>query len=98
MLSTEKGFSLWEMLVCILFLSLMCLVTLRFKGYKAPDHYYFLNEYMLAQSEAIKEKQGSSFEKGIYFNSMGHINMARTVEFENQKVTLNLGTGYALIK
>ena len=57
MLSTEKGFSLWEMLVCILFLSLMCLVTLRFKGYKAPDHYYFLNEYMLAQSEAIKEKE-----------------------------------------
>ena len=65
-LSTEKGFSLWEMLVCILFLSLMCLVTLRFKGYKAPDHYYFLNEYMLAQSEAIKEKEGSSFEKGIW--------------------------------
>ncbi len=86
------------MLVALLLIGAMSLISLRMESYRLPDHYYFLNDYALSQSEAIKEKRGLVFSDGISFNPMGHINMARTIDFGKKKVTLNLGSGYALIR
>ena len=96
--SSTKGFTISEMLIGLLFLSVMLSVSLRPRVDLNLEHYYFLNDYVLTQSEAIKEKQYRPYEQGIYFNSMGHIDLARTVEFGNHRFTLNLGNGYVLIK
>ena len=86
------------MLACMAMLCAFTLLSLRFRPYIVPEHYYFLNDYMLMQSEAIRQRSAVVYEAGIGFNSMGHINMARTVDFEKKKITFNLGSGYALIK
>ena len=52
----------------------------------------------IGKSEAILNKTAVTYEKGISFNSMGHINLARTIEFGNHRYTLNLGSGYILVK
>ncbi len=98
MSSTEKGYSLLEMLVCVMMISSLSLLSLRFGRIRQPDHYYFLNECMLEQSKAMKERREHAFREGIRFNSMGHINLARTVVFHEKKITFNLGSGYALLK
>ena len=87
-----------EMLVCMMMISSLSLLTLRIGHSCRLDHYYFLNECMLKQSEALKFREESAFKEGIRFNSMGHINMARTIQFYEKKITLNLGSGYALVK
>ena len=97
-LFNRKGFSLLEMLIGIMMIASLSLVYLNYRKQINLDHYYFLNNYLLVQSEAIREKRDLSFEKGIRFNSMGHIDLARTIEFPKKRITLNLGNGYALIK
>ncbi len=97
-LSTEKGYSLLEMLICLMMVSSFSMLSLRLSRLRQPDCYYFLNECMLEQSEAMKLRSDRVFKEGIRFNSMGHINMARTVQFYEKKITLNLGNGYALVK
>ena len=97
-LFNRKGFSLLEMLIGIMMIASLSLVYLNYRKQINLDHYYFLNDYLLVQSEAIREKRDLSFEKGIRFNSMGHIDLARTIEFPKKRITLNLGNGYVLIK
>ncbi len=96
--STEKGFSLPEMLICLMMISALSLVSLRLNRIHQNDHYYFLNDCMLEQSKAMRDRREHAFREGIRFNSMGHINMARTISFHEKKITLNLGSGYALIR
>ncbi len=96
--STEKGFTLLEMLVCILMLSGITLLSLSYRSKVSFDHYRFLNEAMLKQSEAILSRRTVTYEQGISYNSMGHINLARTVYFDRKKITFNLSSGYAFVK
>ncbi|MBQ6334096.1 MAG: prepilin-type N-terminal cleavage/methylation domain-containing protein [Erysipelotrichaceae bacterium] len=96
--STEKGFSLLEMLVGLLLISSMLVLSISHVNKPQAEQYYFLNGYLLAQSQAISEKRVVTYEKGISFNSMGHIDLARTVEFGYHVYTLNLGSGYVLVK
>ena len=87
-----------EMLICLMMIASLSLLGLSFHGYLVPEHYYFLNDLMLSQSEALLQRREQTFQNGIRYNSMGHIDMARTLEFSKQKITLNLGSGYALVK
>ena len=87
-----------EMLICLMMIASLSLLVLSFHGYQVPEHYYFLNDLMLSQSEALLQRREQTFQNGIRYNSMGHIDMARTLEFGKQKITLNLGSGYALVK
>lgn len=97
-LKTKKGFSLLEMLVCMVIISAFMLVSLRNTNRLNLDHYYFLNDYLYKQSEAMITRQGVSIGSGIYFNSMGHVNQARTIDFLNHSIVIHLGNGYATIK
>lgn len=91
----QKGFSMLEMLVCLIIISGLMLVSLRNTNNINLDHYYFLNEYALKQSEAMLNKEDESIGNGVSFNSMGRVNQARTIEFNNHKVIIHLGNGYA---
>ncbi len=98
MSSTEKGFSLLEMLIAVMMIASLAVVALNYREGPDLEHYRFLNDYLLIQSEALSERRDKVYENGIRFNSMGHIDLARTVEFRRKKITLNLGSGYALIR
>ncbi|MCR4855520.1 MAG: hypothetical protein K5908_05060 [Erysipelotrichaceae bacterium] len=87
-----------EMLVCILMISSMLVIALNHSRQPDVEKYYFLNEYFLIQSQTMKLKCPVSYQKGISFNSMGHINLARTIEFGHCVYTFNLGNGYVLVR
>lgn len=92
---TKKGFSMLEMLVCMIILSSLLLLSLNNTNYLNVDHYTFLNNYLYGQSCAILNSENVDVDKGIYFNSMGHVNQARTISFSNHSIIIHLGNGYA---
>ena len=94
-LNSRKGFSLLEMLIGMLIVSALTILSMSRIHELNLDHYYFLNEYLLRQSEAMLNRKDDSFKKGVSFNSMGHVNQARTIDFENHQVIVHLGNGYA---
>ena len=87
-----------EMLICMVIVSAFSLLSISSTKELNLEHYYFLNDYVLAQSKAIKDKEDVSVGKGIYFNSMGHVNQAKTIDFKNHQVIIHLGNGYATKK
>ena len=92
---SKKGFSMLEMLASLVVISALMLVSLNNTKSLNLDHYYFLNEYLLSQSEAMLNKERVSLQHGISINSMGKVNQAKTIEFKNHKVIIHLGNGYA---
>lgn len=94
-LKSRKGFSMLEMLACMCIISAFMLISLANTNKLNLQHYDFLNEYLYSQSKAILNKESVSVGNGLYFNNMGHINQAKTIEFFNHKVIVHLGTGYA---
>lgn len=97
-LKSKKGFSMLEMLACICIISAFMLVSISNTNNLNLDHYYFLNDYLCSQSEAILNKEDVAVGYGLYFNNMGHISQAKTIDFLNHQVVIHLGTGYATIK
>ena len=91
---TNKGFTMLEMLIGICIISSLSLLFLNINHNLDLSHYSFMNDYLLKQSEIMLNKKEEVFEKGVRFNSMGHINQARTIHFNIHKVILHLGNGY----
>ena len=94
----NSGFSVLEMLLCICVVSSLMLVSINGTNKLNLEHYYFLNDYLYHQSEAIDNCEEVSAGKGVYFNSMGHVNQARTIEFDNRSIIVHVGNGYAFVK
>lgn len=94
-LKNKKGFSMLEMLICMVMLSSLVLLTLNNTNSLNLDYCYFLNDYLYLQSEALLKRHDVTVDKGIYFNNMGHVNQAKTIDFTNHKVIIHLGSGYA---
>lgn len=92
---SNKGFSMLEMLASLILISALMLISINNTGNINLDHYYFLNEYVKAQSEAMLNKEEYMLSHGVRFNPMGRVNQARTIEFEKHKVIVHLGNGYA---
>lgn len=95
---TNKGYSLIDLLLSLFVISSLTLLSLNHHSTLNLDHYYFLNEYLLKQSEVILNKQADIFKNGITFNNMGHVNLARTIYFGDHEVIIHLGNGYATYK
>jgi len=95
---TNKGYTLIEMLLVIIVISLFALTGIYINKDYSYDYYDYLNEYLLKQSEAMLDREDKSMEYGISFNSMGHINQARTIKFDNRDLVIHLGNGYAFIR
>lgn len=96
-LKTKKGYSMLEMLVCVLIISTLMLLTLQDTNRLNIDHYSFLNNYLIGQSSAMADRQKVVMDVGIYFNTMGHVNHAKTIDFNNHSIIIHLGSGYATI-
>ena len=94
-LLTNKGFTILDLLISLFIISLLTLLSLNHHSTLYLEHYYFLNEYLLIQSEVIMHKHADSYKNGITFNNMGHVNLARTIMFDNHEVIIHLGNGYA---
>ena len=84
-----------EMLVCMCIVCALMLFSISNTDKLNLDNYYFLNDYLYNQSLAILNKEKISLDYGVSFNEMGHVNQARTIEFENHSVIIHLGNGYA---
>lgn len=97
-LKSKKGFSMLEMLACIFIISALMLVSLSNTNSLNLDHYKFLNEYELKQSLSLLNREYVDVSGNVYFNNMGHINQARTIEFDNHRVIIHLGNGYASVE
>ena len=95
MSANEKGYSMLEMLASLLIISVLMLISLNKTNSINLEHYYFLNNYLLTQSETMLNKKSDSVGHGVYFNSMGRVNQARTIDFDKHKVIIHLGNGYA---
>ena len=82
----------------------LCVVTamalISFSRISKTDlsYYDYLNEYVLKQSEAMRYRKPVVYEKGVSFNSMGHVNQGRTIDFLRHKVIIHLGNGYASLE
>ena len=97
-LKNKKGFSMLEMLVCICIVSAITILSINSTNNLDVDHYYFINDYLLKQSEAMKNRENVDVGKGIYFNNMGHVNQARTIDIGKHSLIIHLGNGYATKK
>lgn len=87
-----------EMLLSMVLVSTMLLLVLGTANQTNVDYYYFLNDYLYKQSKAILNLENIDVESGIYFNNLGHVNKARTIDFKNHQVIIHLGNGYATSK
>ena len=95
---TEQGFTVLEMLVCLCIIGSLTMLGLGRRSDLELDHLYYLNDYLLNQSEAISQRQTVAYEKGVSFNSMGHVDMARTIGFGSHSIVVYLGNGYATVR
>lgn len=92
----NKGNTLIDMLVVTLIvMGCMCL-TLRKAISVDSSSYDFMNEYLLAQVSALRNRESVILESdnSIYFNEAGHISRANTYYFNNHKVVSHIGNGY----
>ena len=99
MVNMNRGFTMLDTLVSLFIVSLMLLVGLPKMNVVNTEHYSFMNDYLLRQSEAFTRKEKTYLDGyPIYFNRNGHVNLGNTFEFKNHKVIVMLGNGYARIE
>ena len=87
-----------EMLICMCVICAFMLLTVYNTDRLDLQHYYFLNDYLYNQSLSMLNKEDISIGYGVNFNSMGHVNQARTIEFANHEIVIHLGNGYVTQK
>lgn len=93
-MSTTDEIDMIEILLCLLIISLTGSLSLRNITISDYEHYYFMNDYLYTQSLAMKNREHSDYDKGITFNSMGHVFQAETITIGNHQVIIHLGNGY----
>lgn len=91
---TDKGYTMLQMLISLCIITSLSLLYLNFNHTLELKHLQFMNDYLLLQSLSMKDKQDVIFEKGIRFNSMGHVNQGRSISFNRHDVIVHLGNGY----
>ena len=97
-LHTDAGFTLSELRLSLFAISTITLLVLTSYSRPDPSHIYFMNDYLLCQSEALSKRTALSYQKGITFNSMGHVNMGMTLHFGRHELIVHLGNGYATLR
>ncbi len=95
--TTEKGYSILEMLAVLFIIASLSLISLRKHSHLDLEAYYYLNDYLCTQAKAMLQRQPVSYENGVSFNEMGHVNLGRTISFDRHEVIVHLGNGYATI-
>ena len=94
-----KGFTLIEMCIVLVAISLLSLIGLSCSNFKSQDYYAFGYDYLLNQSKALatatsQEVEGPGGEV-IIFNEKGNVQQARSIIFSsiNKVIVVELGEG-----
>jgi len=90
----HKGYTLLELLIVLMIISSLSLLSISKYSDLNLDYLYFINDYLNNQANALCSNQTVSYKRGISFNSKGHVNMARTINFARHDVVIHLGSGY----
>lgn len=85
----NRGFTLIEILVVMLFLTVLTSV---FAVIFVPFESNYIHPET-CQLKAMASKETCVWEKGIHFNANGNINQARTIKYANKKCVFQLGMG-----
>ena len=94
MLLIKKGYTLIEMLLTLLIISSLTIISLSRYDELSLDQYYFMNDYCVSQSIAIKNTEKMNLDYDVSFNPLGHINRARTININGHSIVIHLGNGY----
>ena len=96
----NKGYVLYELLICMLILSVLLSMTINFSKDINFIGHEFSSEYSLIQSKALLNNRkyevinkGISNKFPIYFNKRGNINMAQTINYKGKSYIIRLGYG-----
>lgn len=90
----NNGFTLLEMLIVLVIMSIFLLLTGIYKVDYDEEYYLFPSIYLYNQSEAmLKAEKVYMDDYDISFNSEGHVNRAQTLYFINKKIVVELGGG-----
>lgn len=95
-LTLNKGFTLVELLVTIVVISILTLIYLPYANFQYEDNLYtFYNSYLETQSKAIRYSEKMSMEEDdtIVFSPNGNVNQAKTIYFEQSSIVIELGGG-----
>lgn len=87
-----------QVLAGLCIISALTLISMGSVSKSDLSYYSYLNEYVLKQSEAMRSRRPVVYEKGVSFNSMGHVNQGRTIDFLRHKVIVHLGNGYVSLE
>ena len=97
-LMNKKAYGMLSLLVLIVVMTCVSLITLVNYREVNLDKYYFVNDYLYEQSNALASKEDIDLNnkegKPIHFNKDGKVNMAQTIDFNNGKIVIHLGNGY----
>ena len=97
-----EGYTLIEMLVVLLALSLLLLFSVR--SLKRDVHKpvsFVIDEIVMKQYEAIIESEKTYYEEfdcEIRFNRRGNVNQANTYHIYDESVIVSLGTGRVYVR
>ncbi len=89
----NRGYTLLNMLLTLMILASMLTMTLKNTSKIETDHLDFINEYLTLLTSSLTERKSNKLYD-ISFNSKGHVNGARTLNFNGHKVVVHLGNGY----
>lgn len=90
----KKGFSMLEMVLTIFIISIATTLVLNKAHHFDMSHIYYLNDYLYTQSKSLLERKTNGYKEGVWFNSMGRVNSAKTITIGKHKIIIHLGTGY----
>ena len=96
----SKGFTMIEVLVCIMIISCLSLIYLSFKPFVFKDHHMFMYDYWYAQIQSMLQSKetalaedGCYFAYPLYFNEKGNVNRAQTITCFDSQLVVELGLG-----
>ena len=95
---TARGFLMLESLACLFLVTIISIICLGLFKARDYSHLEFANQYLKLQTESFALKERNSFEYGVSFNSMGHVNKGNSIAFGKRKVVIHLGNGFITIE
>ena len=90
-LMRNKGYTLIDVLLSLFIMFLIATWFMTSLNFSYTSHVYALN-YLQKQSEAMVLKEKIIYDQTV-FNSLGNVNIAKTVIKNNYKYIINLGMG-----
>lgn len=103
-LTSNKGFTLIEMCMAILIISLLTALYLPCADFAGTNYYTYADAYLLKQSEAMAGAYLTEYQDDgngtVTFNPKGNVRSAMTLHFDDQErvIVIELGTGRLVFK